>query len=152
VSEFKLDFSGDPVPCDFPKCTLSAFHDGDHEFAAKKEIKWSYDRHCVVCGVPFTVLGADKAMIFDTCGSAGCLLHFANRHASTAPLLCRCPQRPYPHELSVHARVRFEKPGTYVTWDGKFETPVEFADPGMVWPWSLRFSRRDEPSTERKAA
>lgn len=69
-----------------------------------------------------------------------------------APLLCTCPQRPTPHELSVHVRVRYEKPGTYFVWDGKQESLVEFADSGMRWPWSLKLSVREEPSTERKAA
>ena len=73
------------------------------------------------------------------------------RASYEAPLLCSCAQRPYPHELSAHGRVRSEKPGTYLTWDGKSETSVSFAEPGMVWPWSLRFSRREEPSTERSA-
>ncbi len=43
------------------------------------------------------------------------------------PLTCRCPQRPYPHELSVHASLRTD-------WaaygNGK---------PKNSWPWSLRF-------------
>jgi hypothetical protein len=69
-----------------------------------------------------------------------------------APLLCRCPQRDYPHELSAHSRVRYEKPGTYFVWDGKQESLVEFADSGMRWPWSLKLSVREEPSTERSAA
>jgi len=47
---FSLDYSGDPVPCDFKGCILEAWHDGEHQFAPKKQIEWSYDRHCVVCG------------------------------------------------------------------------------------------------------
>lgn len=75
-----------------------------------------------------------------------------NREPYLAPLLCTCPQRPHPHELSVHFRVRHEKPGTYSVWDGKQESLVEFADAEMRWPWSLKWSSREEPSTERKAA
>lgn len=54
-----------------------------------------------------------------------------------APLLCRCPQREYPHELSVHAELRSE-------WFAHRKSPR--------WPWSLMASSREEPSTERKAA
>lgn len=53
-----------------------------------------------------------------------------------APLLCRCPQREYPHELSVHSLIRHE-------WWRK--------DLRNQWPWSLMQSRREEPSTERSA-
>jgi hypothetical protein len=133
---FALDFSGPPVPCDFRGCVLEAWHEGDHQFVPK-EIQWSYDRHCVVCGVPFTVLGADKAMIFHTCGSEECLLHYARRSNFATPLLCRCPQREYPHELSVHVELRSE-------WFVHRKSPR--------WPWSLMLSLREEPSTERKAA
>lgn len=105
--------------------------------APKQAIEWTYDRHCVVCGVPFTVLGADRAMIFDTCGSQECLLHYARRFAFDVPLICRCPQREYPHELTVHSEIRAE------WWSHKRN---------LCWPWSLMASRREEPGTERKAA
>jgi len=54
-----------------------------------------------------------------------------------APLVCRCPQRDYPHELSVHAALRSE-------WWAR--------DKRERWPWSLMLSPREEPSTERKQA
>ena len=54
-----------------------------------------------------------------------------------APLLCRCPQREYPHELSIHALIRYE------WWKRELRNS---------WPWSLMASSREEPSTERKAA
>ena len=54
-----------------------------------------------------------------------------------APLLCRCPQRDYPHELSVHSLIRHE------WWKRELRT---------LWPWSLMASVREEPSTERSAA
>lgn len=132
---FALDYSGDPVPCSFRGCILEAWHDGNHQFAAKKEIEWSYDRHCVVCGISFIVFGADKSMTFDTCGREECLLHYARRSAFEVPLLCPCPQRPYAHELSVHTLIRSE------SYNPKLK---------QVWPWSLCLSRREEPSTERK--
>ena len=52
-------------------------------------------------------------------------------------LVCSCPQRPYPHELSVHAEIRSE------WWAHKRN---------LSWPWSLMASSREEPSTERKRA
>jgi len=133
---FSLDFSGPEVPCDFRGCTLNAWHDGDHQFAPK-EIQWSYDRHCVVCGVPFTVLGAERSFPAPTCGSQECLLHYSRRFGFQVPVLCRCPQREYPHELSVHAELRSE-------WFPYRRAPR--------WPWSLMLSLRVEPSTERKVA
>lgn len=59
------------------------------------------------------------------------------REACFAPLLCRCPQRDYPHELTVHAELRGES----------YNPKLKFR-----WPWSLMRSQREEPSTERKAA
>jgi hypothetical protein len=133
---FALDFSGPAVPCDFRGCILEAWHDGEHRFAPR-EIQWTYDRHCVVCGVPFTVIGADKAMKFDTCGSAECLLHYSRRYSLEAPLVCRCPQRSYPHDLSIHGLIRSE------WWNKELRSK---------WPWSLMASVREEPSTEKRAA
>ena len=135
AKQFHLEPTGAPVPCEFPGCILYAWHDGDHAFKADA-IQWSYDRHCVVCGVPFTVLGADKSMIFDTCGSAECLLHYARRFGFAVPVMCHCPQRPYPHDLHVHALIRSE------WWRKELRSQ---------WPWSLMASVREEPSTERKA-
>ena len=134
MNAFALQPTGPQVKCEFPGCVLDAWHDGDHQFAPK-EIQWSYDRHCVVCGVPFTVLGADKSMIFDTCGSEECLLHYSRRYGFAVPLMCCCPQRPYAHEISVHADLRSE-------WWPYRKAPR--------WPWSLMLSKREEPSTERK--
>lgn len=136
MSAFALDFSGPPVPCDFRGCVLEAWHDGEHQFAPK-EIQWSYDRHCVVCGVPFTVIGAERSFPAPTCGSPECLLHYSRRFGFEVPVLCRCPQRDYPHELSVHAELRSE------WWAHK---------KNICWPWSLMLSLREEPSTERKVA
>lgn len=59
-----------------------------------------------------------------------------NSEAYDAPLLCRCPQRDYPHELSVHSEIRSE------WWAHKRN---------LSWPWSLMMSGREEPSTERNA-
>jgi len=95
------------------------------------------NQHCVVCGQPFTFYAAPNYPAPDTCGSQECLLHYARHFAFAAPLLCRCPQRDYPHELSVHSLIRSE-------WWAK--------DKRDRWPWSLMQSLREEPSTERKVA
>ena len=54
-----------------------------------------------------------------------------------SPLLCRCPQREHPHELSVHRKARFEKPGLREVYEDQQERVVRFAPDGMRWPWSL---------------
>lgn len=136
MSAFALQPTGPEVRCDFRGCILNAWHDGDHEFEQqKKPIAWTYDRHCVVCGIPFTVIGVDKSLVADTCGSEACLLRYAHRFRFPTPLVCRCPQRDYPHELSVHTEIRSE------WWAHKRN---------LSWPWSLMASVREEPSTERK--
>lgn len=51
----------------------------------------------------------------------------AAREEIVAPLTCRCPQRPWPHELSVHRLLRYES---------RYAISNE---PVMKWPWTLRF-------------
>lgn len=46
---------------------------------------------------------------------------------STPPLMCRCPQRPYPHELSVHGTIGSD----WASWG--------MGQNRNSWPWSLRF-------------
>ena len=136
---FALDFSGPPVPCGYPRCILEAFHDGDHQFP-KPELVRHFDQHCVVCGQPFAVYapeGFPKREFNRTCGSQECLLHSALHDAEEVLVMCRCPQRTYPHELSIHAQLRQES----------FNPKLRFQ-----WPWSLMLSNREEPSTERKIA
>lgn len=41
------------------------------------------------------------------------------------PLLCPCPQRPYPHELHIHNQLLRE------SWNPRLK---------YVWPWSLAFA------------
>ncbi len=132
---FSLDYSGDPVPCDFRGCILEAWHEGEHEFPAPKLVARRADFHCVVCGQPFDVYGAGGQQVFRTCGAAACVEHWARHHGWDVPVTCPCPQRDYPHELSVHALIRHE-------WWKK-----ELRD---KWPWSLMQSVREEPSTERR--
>lgn len=129
-----LDFSGPPAPCSYPRCTLEAFHEGNHEFPVPKPLLHNFDRHCVVCGRPFVVYGAERAEVFSTCGSPDCVLHFARHDAPEIPLLCPCPQRPYPHELHIHNQLRSE------SYNPRLK---------MRWPWSLVLSSRLEFSAER---
>lgn len=60
-----------------------------------------------------------------------------NEFAVESPLLCTCPQRDFPHELSVHENL----------WREAFNPELK-----KFWPWSLMLSPRVELSTERKAA
>lgn len=92
-------------------------------------------------------------MIFDTCGSQECLLHYARHHAGYVPLACSCSQRPYPHELSVHTKLRAETPGLYYDF---YDLPIQFAEKQMRWPWSLRLSAAEvgmesAPSAKRRS-
>lgn len=43
------------------------------------------------------------------------------------PLVCTCPQRPYPHTLNVHRKIRYES--RYINTN----------EPILKWPWTLRF-------------
>jgi hypothetical protein len=74
---------------------------------------------------------------FVTVSQATARYLFSEPRPYLAPLVCTCPQRPYPHELSVHAELRAE-------WWPYRHAPK--------WPWSLMLSVREEPSTERKVA
>ncbi len=46
--------------------------------------------------------------------------------ATQVPLMCTCPQRPYPHELQVHATLASD----WAAWSN--------GRPKNSWPWSLR--------------
>ena len=45
-------------------------------------------------------------------------------------LSCRCPQRPYPHEIRIHKYLRFE------------------TSQGARWPWSLKWVELEESRAE----
>ncbi len=137
MSAFALDYSGDPVPCAYPGCTLESFHDGEHLFAEKPAPpKHARHSHCVVCGRGCTSYG-EIPFLPETCGEPECVLHFAIRYASKLSVLCPCPQRPYPHELSIHLELRRE------SYNPKLK---------HQWPWSLALAARVEPSTEKEVA
>jgi hypothetical protein len=53
----------------------------------------------------------------------------SSREVSLLLLMCNCPQRPYPHEITVHDRLRYE------SYD-----PVR----RYCWPWSLVLVERIE--------
>lgn len=127
---FSLDFSGPPVPCDYPHCVLDAYHEGDHQVGIEV-----VEKHFREAGVP-TKRNKDGDLLVQ-CSDAT-FDYLTGAHAAyLAPLLCCCPQRDYPHELSVHRDLRSE------WWAHKRN---------LAWPWSLMLSRREEPSTERKTA
>jgi len=136
---FALDYTGDPLPCDFPGCILDAWHGGDHKFPQPKLPlgKRAEDiRRCVICGAGFVVFNELDYLSIRTC-SHDCLLINSIREACELPLLCKCPQRSYPHELSAHVELRSES-----------------YNPNLKhrWPWSLCLSQRLEPSAETRRA
>jgi hypothetical protein len=64
-----------------------------------------------------------------------------NRHDVLVPVLCTCAQRPYSHELGVHEKIGLERPGVYFDY---YDNAIRFAEPGMRWPWTLRFAPKME--------
>lgn len=138
---FALSPSGPPAPCGYPKCTLEAFHEGDHQFEpADKRVGFEFGAkgprhfHCVVCGREFLEYGDYAHPVSSVCDSPYCLAHYRVRRCGGAsPLLCGCPQRPYAHELAIHTLLRGES----------FNPKLKYR-----WPWSLMLSRRVEPGTE----
>jgi hypothetical protein len=102
-------------------------------------------------GLPVKV---SKGHVLVRCSDATAEYLTGDRPLILVEPLCACPQRPYPHELTVHANIRRETPGKYIVWAGRksdpfFDEVVTFASDAMRWPWSLMLSQREEPSTER---
>lgn len=118
---FALEPLGPPAPCGFPRCVLEAFHDGDHHLAPIERPVHQPIYTCRECGTRFVIYGKVLDIERRTCGKQKCLLAAARREAAnqSLPLNCRCSQRLYAHELTVHTFVRFESRA-------------------MRWPWSLR--------------
>ena len=117
--------------CGFPGCTAKAFHEGDHTFA---EFAHPGPRRqpvftCSECGSRFVVYGEFNAIELRTCGEQACILSLSRRTMTALPIFCSCPQRRWPHEVSVHRKLRSE---------GNRHR----------WPWSLALAARLEPSTE----
>jgi hypothetical protein len=135
---FSLDYSGDPVPCDFPGCVLDAFHAGDHEFRSEAENNARLMGTANHYGVNTrSYNGSAQKREMDEQRKVTTAIYEAKPRAEfTAPLSCRCPQRDYPHELSVHSLIRSE------WWKKELRGS---------WPWSLMASVREEPSTERRS-
>ena len=129
AKQFALEPYGPPAPCGYPRCVLDAFHEGDHAFGVEV-----VEKHFQEAGIPTKRKGGD---LYVQCSDATFDYLTGERASYFAPMLCRCPQREYPHELSIHSLIRHE-------WWKK-----ELRD---KWPWSLMASVREEPSTERKAA
>jgi hypothetical protein len=89
--------------------------------------------HCVVCGRDVVVYGAGTFESFRVCDSQACLVHYAVTQSTPPALMCACRQRPYPHELKVHEKLRREA----------FDPTLRGS-----WPWSLMQADHVEPSTE----
>jgi hypothetical protein len=139
---FQLDFTGPQTRCDYPGCIGDAFHDGEHRFAPKKrEVEFHYDRHCIVCGASFMVIGAPTGYPAATCGDQACIERYARHHTTAIPVTCSCAQRPYPHELAVHTKIGAERVGVYFDY---YDNAIRFAPEGMRWPWSLRHAPKME--------
>lgn len=122
MAAFALEPLGPPAPCGFPRCVLEAFHDGDHHLAPIERTVSQPVLTCSECGAHFVIYGRVVEIERRTCGDQECLLSYARREAAKQSLVvsCRCAQRPYPHELSVHAAIRYE---------GR-----------ACWPWTLRLA------------
>lgn len=140
TAAFALEASGPPAPCGFPKCTLEAFHDGDHLLAEKpkpdKRLEFPGPRYgvCIICGWKFQVLGDYAHPMPRICDNELCVLELLRRESPPQqPILCPCGQRPFPHELSVHKLLRRES----------FNPQLKYR-----YPWSLCLSDKVEMSTE----
>jgi hypothetical protein len=133
--QFTLISPGPNAPCGYPECKLDAFHEGDHELLAQASMLRGREFACCICSRRFVIYG--ETPLPRTCGEQQCILKLSIREADPLCLSCRCPQRPYAHELTIHEQLR---PESY--------------NPALRsrWPWSLARSGRQEPSTERMAA
>jgi len=134
---FTLDYSGPQVRCDFPRCTLPSFHEGDHHLAPIQRTTQQPVYTCAECGTRFVIYGQHVMAERRTCGEPACILAAARRKNCEIPVACRCPQREYPHELTVHSELCYER-----------HNPAR----RIRWPWSLMLSPHREPSTERGVA
>lgn len=89
---------------------------------------------CEICGARWLQYDDPAHPLDRICDSRDCLLELLRRESpAVQPLLCRCPQRPYAHELSVHKLLRRES----------FNPKHRYK-----WPWSLCLSDRVEISAE----
>lgn len=136
---FALSPSGPPAPCSFPKCTLEAFHDGDHLLAQKPNKALAFPGphyyRCEICGTKMVEYGDPAHPPSTICDSPECGAELCRREPMPTPLLCCCPQRPYAHDLSTHKLLRSES----------YHPQRRF-----IYPWSLCSSERLELSTEKE--
>lgn len=136
---FALDFSGPPVPCEFPGCVLDAFHEGDHEFLSQQELNERAAAAVTSYGVGTRSYNrsAEKREV-DRQREAATARYEAEPHRKVLlPVTCSCAQRPYPHELNAHTKIGVERPGAYLAYGDEV---IRFAPAEMRWPWSLRFA------------
>lgn len=137
---FQLQPTGDPAPCSYPHCIREAFHDGDHEFKTDKRVLFPLpdsDDALIShygAGTRSWNRSSAKAEMDRQIEHAKQRAALQPRQEYLAPLACECAQRPYPHELAVHAELKHESFNPRLRWR---------------WPWVLMQSERVEPSTER---
>jgi hypothetical protein len=136
TDSFSLASSGPAAPCGFPGCVLESFHDGDHDFAKPAPpVNRGYHFRCLICKTPMVAYGERKMYTTDLCESEECLRAWCLISGPLdSPVMCGCPQRPYAHDVAIHAEIRREA----------FNPKVRCS-----WPWSLMLSSRVEPSTEK---
>ncbi len=136
---FQLDFTGPQTRCDFPGCVRGSFHDGDHDFLSQQENNERAAAAVTSYGVGTrSYNGSPEKREMDRQREIATARYEASpRQQVLQPVACTCAQRPYPHEVSVHAKARKEKPGVYLDY---YDLPCKFAPEGMRWPWSLRFA------------
>ena len=134
---FTLDYSGPEVPCDFPGCTKHAFHEGDHEFLSQAELNERAAAAVTSYGVGTRSYNrsAEKREMDRQQQIATARYEAQSHEPIEVALTCCCPQRSYPHELSIHFDLRSES----------YNPARRFR-----WPWALCLSERGEPSAERK--
>jgi hypothetical protein len=121
MAAFALEPMGEPAPCGFPRCVLDAYHEGDHHLAPIERPSIQPVFVCRECKKKFVIYGKSVGVERLTCGSEECILSSCRREANKIPVACRCRQRSYAHDLSVHRAIKFE------------------SGP-MRWPWTLRYA------------
>lgn len=119
---FQLDFSGPQTLCDFPGCVLYSFHDGEHQFMSAEEKNERLTAAVTSYGVGTRSYNrsAEKKELDRQRAEATARYEASQHREIEVPVSCTCPQRPYPHELSIHRAIKFESREAR-------------------WPWSLRW-------------
>lgn len=134
--------------CAFPGCILEDLHDGEHRLAPAppKPLSEQENRDRLAAAQTSYGIGTrsynrspQKKEIDRQCASATAKFLAVPKDEKPIPrewMMCRCPQRTYAHDLSVHRQLRPESNHPKIREN-------------LRWPWSLVASSRVELSTER---